>query len=296
MALLALAALILGWAVVPRAAVFLLRHRNIVVGRTLIPTCSRAGRPPQRANRLHASEVRTYLGRVRGIARRIFPHSLPDSATPAVLARHARRRLHGSRPALRPCGTHHPLGSIGGTARTRGGICAGADWRCAPPRAARSCGGARGWRGSDELGRPAFGQTPAARLGRRAAASRVMPVFGLSRKLRGYVCLLAGHGCRSNRHSLTPQGDRCACADDAGVRGLVLRRFILLKATGIAAARVKGRLLRSCASDDLPRHANAVDSRRHNAARIARALAARVQPHDARCLQRCLVAHDADGR
>lgn len=63
MALLALAALILGWAVVPRAAVFLLRHRSIVVGRTLIPTCSRAGRPPQRANRLHASEVRTYLVR-----------------------------------------------------------------------------------------------------------------------------------------------------------------------------------------------------------------------------------------
>lgn len=64
MALLALAALILGSAVVPRVAVFLLRHRSIVVGRTLIPTCSRAGRPPQRANRLHASEVRTYLVRV----------------------------------------------------------------------------------------------------------------------------------------------------------------------------------------------------------------------------------------
>ncbi len=64
MALLALAALILGWAVVPRAAVFLLRHRSIVVGRTLIPTCSRAGRPLQWANRLHASEVRTYLVRV----------------------------------------------------------------------------------------------------------------------------------------------------------------------------------------------------------------------------------------
>ena len=64
MTLLALAALILGWAVVPRVAVFLLRHRSIVVRRTLIPTCSRAGRPPQRANRLHASEVRTYLVRV----------------------------------------------------------------------------------------------------------------------------------------------------------------------------------------------------------------------------------------
>ena len=64
MSLLALAALILGWAVVPRVAVFLLRHRSIVVRRTLIPTCSRAGRPPQRANRLHASEVRTYLVRV----------------------------------------------------------------------------------------------------------------------------------------------------------------------------------------------------------------------------------------
>lgn len=63
MALLALAALILGWAVVPRVAVFLLRHRGIVVGRTLIPTCSRSGRPRRRANRPHALEVRAHLVR-----------------------------------------------------------------------------------------------------------------------------------------------------------------------------------------------------------------------------------------
>lgn len=61
MALLALAALILGWAAAPRVAVFLLRHRGIVVGRTLIPTCSRTGRPPQRANRPHAIEARAHL-------------------------------------------------------------------------------------------------------------------------------------------------------------------------------------------------------------------------------------------
>ena len=56
------------------------------------------------------------------------------------------------------------------------------------------------------------------------------------------------------------------------------------------------RLLRSQAPEYLPCHADAIDSRRHDAARIARALAAWVQPRDTRRLQRCLVAHDADGR
>ena len=295
MALLALAALILGWAVVPRAAVFLLRHRSIVVGRTLIPTCSRAGRPLQWANRLHASEVRTYLVRVACAVSLVVFSRIAFQILPPLLCLLATLGAACMGVALL-CDLVARIipWEVSAALLVLGAVFALAQ-RCAPPRAARSCGDARGWRGSDELGCPALGQAPAARLRRRAAASRVMPVFGLSGELRGYVCLLAGHGYRSNRHSRVPQGNRCARTDDAGIRDLVLRRFILLKATRVAAAREKGRLLRSCVSDDLPRHANAVDSRRHNAARIARALAARVQPYDARCLQRCLVANDADG-